>query len=166
MLVLILNISFENIVCRRPKYRSGFVLLRFVLGMTYLWVFHMQYSTILIVFDEFLWKFNWVTCSQYHSAWRKWKKCIFQNNKPDQEPNMWPMLSNSWDSCAYGQNWILDMLFKYALSHFIMVVKILKSDIPKQSYAHLTFGYWKSWNGEVSLKFGVYHWVNFQSGQK
>ena len=50
---------------------------------------------------------------------------------------------------------------------FTMVVKILKSDNPKQSYPYLTFGVLKSmkWRNWLS-KFGVYHWVNCQLGPK
>ncbi len=49
----------------------------------------------------------------------------------------------------------------------IMVVEILKSDNPKRSYVHLTFGVLKSieWRNWL-LKFGVYHCVNCQLVQK
>ncbi len=47
------------------------------------------------------------------------------------------------------------------------MVKILKSDNPKASYAHLTMWVLKTmkWRNRLS-KFVVYHWVNGQLGQK
>ncbi len=49
----------------------------------------------------------------------------------------------------------------------MMVVKILKLDGPKGSYAHLTIGLLKSmkWRNRLS-KFVAYHWVNGQLVQK
>ncbi len=47
-----------------------------------------------------------------------------------------------------------------------MVVKILKSDNPKRSYANLTFEVLKSMKFRIRLsKFVVYHWVNSQLGK-
>ena len=48
-----------------------------------------------------------------------------------------------------------------------MVVKILKSDYAKRSYAHLTFEVLESmkWRNRL-LKFGVYNWIICQLGQK
>ncbi len=47
------------------------------------------------------------------------------------------------------------------------MVKILKSDNPKESDAYLTIGVLKSlkWRNQLS-KFAIYHWVNGQLGQK
>ena len=48
-----------------------------------------------------------------------------------------------------------------------MVFKILRSGIPEQSYAYLTFGVLKSMKLRNWLsKFAVYNWLNCQFGQK
>ena len=66
---------------------------------------------------------------------------------------MWPILSK-WDSsvlCTWSKLSSCIIIKVYILP-FLTVVRSLKSDNPKQSYAHLTFGYWKIWNGESAVK--------------
>ena len=75
---------------------------------------------------------------------------------------MWPMLSK-WDSFwAHGQNWVLNWyIIQVCILPFLMVVKILILDNPKQRCNHLTFGVLKG------MKFRkLYHRINYQLGQK
>ncbi len=69
--------------------------------------------------------------------------------------------------CAHGQNLSSWYIIKVYILPFIMVRKVLKLNNANQSYGHLTFGVLKSMKQRNRLsKFGVYHWVNCQFGQK